>query len=332
MNRKIKVVQIGLGPIGLGVTRIIKEKKSVEITGAVDINPSLVGKDIGEVAEIGKLGVPIFSSLAEALKNSEADIAILTTTSSVEKIKSQILEILSFGLPVVSTCEELTYPWKTHPQISQEIDAAAKSANAAVLSTGVNPGFLMDLLPAALTAVSKSVDYVLVERIQNASFRRIPFQKKIGAGLTPTEFQNRVEDGSLRHVGLTESIHMIANKLSIELDETTESLEPVIAKQDYSFNGLSVAKGNALGVLQIGSGKKNGTELISLCFKASVGEENARDRIFIDGEPKIDSTITNGINGDIATCSIVVNSLPVVLRAIPGLRTMIDIEPISFID
>lgn len=332
MNRKIKVVQIGLGPIGLGVTKIIKSKKSVEITGAVDINPSLTGKDLGEAAEIGKLGVPIFPSLAEALKNSEADIAILTTTSSVEKIKSQIMEILSFGLPVVSTCEELTYPWKTYPQISQEIDATAKSANAAVLSTGVNPGFLMDLLPAALTAVSKDVDFVLAERIQNASFRRIPFQKKIGAGLTPAEFQKKVEDGSLRHVGLTESIHMIAHKLSIELDETTESLEPVIAKQDYAFNGLSVAKGNALGVLQIGSGKKNGKELISLYFKASVGEENARDRIFIDGEPKIDSTIINGINGDVATCSIVVNSLPVVLRAIPGLRTMIDIEPISYID
>ncbi len=332
MKRKIKVVQVGLGPIGLGVTRIIKEKKSIEITGAIDINPQLHGKDIGEIAEVGKLGVPIFSSLAEALKNSEADIAVLTTTSSVEKIKPQIFEILSFGLPVVSTCEELTYPWKTHPATSQEIDATAKSANVAVLSTGVNPGFLMDLLPTALTAVSKNVNSVLVERIQDASYRRIPFQKKIGAGLTCAEFQKKVDDGSLRHVGLTESIHMIANKLGFELDETLESLEPVIAEENFSFNGLHVAKGNALGVVQIGRGIKNKKELITLYFRAAVGEKEARDRICVAGEPKIDSTISHGINGDVATCSIVVNAIPVVLRAIPGLHTMVDIEPISFIN
>lgn len=332
MKRKIKVVQIGLGPIGLGVTRIIIEKKSIEISAAVDINPEFEGKDLGEIAGVGKLNVPVFSTLSEALKNSEADIAVLTTTSSVEKIKPQVLEILSFGLPIVSTCEELTYSWITHPTISQEIDATAKSANAAVLSTGVNPGFLMDLLPAALTAVSKQVDSVFVERIQNASFRRIPFQRKIGAGLTPAEFQKKVEDGSLRHVGLTESIHMIAERLGIKLDETTESLEPVIAEENYSFNGLSVSIGNALGVLQIGRGIQNGKEKISLYFKASVGEKNARDRISIEGDPKIDSTIIHGINGDVATCSIVVNAIPVVLRAIPGLKTMIDIEPITYVE
>ncbi len=331
MNKKIKVVQVGLGPIGTKITQFLLEKKSVQIVGAVDINAALTGKDIGELAGAGEIGIKIRNELSEVLSETDADIAVLTTTSSIEKIKTQVLEIVNKGVNVVSTCEELVYPWRTNPAIANELDEAAKQNNVSILSTGVNPGFLMDFLPAALTAVCRNVNKITVERIQDAQYRRIPFQKKIGAGLTVDEFQNKIKEGTLRHVGLTESIHLIADKLGWRLDKTEDLIEPIVASEKVSTSDITIEKGNALGVQQLGKGWINGEEKISLVFRASVGEANPGDRIIIDGTPGINMIINDGVNGDIATCAITINAIPAVVNSKPGLRTMSDIEPVGCI-
>ncbi len=329
----IKIIQYGLGPIGNKITGILYEKKNMKIVGAVDISPDIAGKDIGILAGLSNpAGVKVSKSLKEISGDEKADIAVLTTTSSLEKIKPQVLELVSAGYNVVSTCEELTYPWLTNPDIAEEIDKAAKANNVTVLSTGVNPGFLMDFVPASLTAVCKNVKKIRIERIQDAQYRRIPFQKKIGAGLTPVEFEEKRQDGSLRHVGLTESIQMIAAGMGWKLEKTEDILEPVIAEQDVQFNGTQIKKGNALGVQQLGKGYVNGREVISLVFKAAIGQPEPRDRVIIDGIPEIDMTIKNGVNGDIATCSITVNAIPAVVNAGAGLKTMIDMPPIVYTD
>ncbi len=327
----INIIQYGLGPIGNKITSIISEKKNLKIVGAVDIAPNLVGKDIGILAGFSNsIGVKIEKSINDINSEEKADIVVLTTASSLEKIAPQILEIVSAGYNVVSTCEELTYPWLTNPKLAKEIDDAAKSNNVTVLSTGVNPGFLMDFLPSALTAVCKNVKKIKIERIQDAQYRRIPFQKKIGAGLTPLEFENKKKDGSLRHVGLTESIHMIASSLGWRLSKTEDIIEPVIAEAEFNSNGVLVKKGNALGVQQTGRGFVNDEEVISLIFKAAVGQENPRDRVVIDGIPQIDMTIKDGVNGDVATCAITINAIPVVINSPAGLMTMIDVPPVTF--
>lgn len=331
MNHKqINVVQYGLGPIGLQITRYLLERKIFKIVGAIDIDPQKVDKDLGTVAGLNKkLGVKISSDANKVLKNSHADIVVLTTTSSLKKIKPQLMQIISHGKNVVSTCEELVYPWLTNPKIAKEIDLAAKRKNVSVLSTGINPGFLMDFLPIALTAVCKDVKKITVERIQNAKYRRIPFQKKIGAGLTIDQFNQKVKDGTLRHVGLTESVQLIASKLGWKLDKTQDIIGPVIAVKNVSTGKIKIEKGNALGVQQTGLGIKNGEEKIKLLFRATIGEKSPRDRIIIDSVPSVDMTIKNGINGDVATCAITINAIPVVLNANSGLRTMADIEPVS---
>jgi 4-hydroxy-tetrahydrodipicolinate reductase len=329
-QKKINVVQYGLGPIGLQITRYLLERKIFKIVGAIDIDPQKVGNDLGTIAGLNKkLGVKISSDADKTLKNSSADIVVLTTASSLKIVKPQILQIISHGKNIVSTCEELMYPWLTNPKISKEIDLAAKRKKVSVLSTGINPGFLMDFLPTALTAVCKDVKKITVERIQNAKYRRIPFQKKIGAGLTINQFNQKVKDGTLRHVGLTESVHLIASKLGWKLDETQDIIEPVVAMKNVFTGKINIEKGNALGVQQTGLGIKNGEEKIKLLFRATIGEKSPRDRIIIDGTPPIDMTIKNGVNGDVATCAITINAIPVVLKANPGLRTMADIEPIS---
>lgn len=327
--KKIKVIQYGLGPIGNKTTQYLIEKNKFEIVGAIDIDLLKIGKDVGELAGLEKIGVKVSNNAEKLFNEVKADVVVLTTASSIKKVTPQIIQILNYGLPIVTTCEELSYSWLTEPELSNEIDKKAKDNNAAVLATGVNPGFLMDFLPVALTGVCKSVSSVRVERYQNAFYRRIPFQQKIGAGLTIEQFRKKEKEGTLRHVGLTESIHMIATRLGWKLDKTEDIINPVIAQEKITAGKIVIEKGNALGVEQIGRGYKDGKELVTLIFKASIGEENPRDRIVIEGEPSIDSTINGGVNGDIATCAITVNAIPNVINAKPGLRTMADIEPIS---
>jgi 4-hydroxy-tetrahydrodipicolinate reductase len=254
----------------------------------------------------------------------------LTTTSSLENIKSQIIEIVSFGINIVSTCEELSHPWLTNPEIADEIDVAAKMNDVSVLATGINPGFLMDFLPLAMTGICRNVKKVTVERIQNAQFRRVPFQKKIGAGLTVEQFNDKVKEGTLRHVGLTESIHMIGHKIGWKLDKTEDIVNPVIATDKVTTADLTIEPGKVTGVNQIGRGYVKSKEVITLVFKATVGEPNPRDRIIIEGTPGIDMTIKDGINGDIATCAITANAIPAVIKAPAGLKTMANIETISY--
>jgi len=333
IGRKIRVIQYGLGPIGCKSVQYLSERRHFEIVGAVDIDPEKVGSDVGELAGLpAPIGLSVTDDVTKLLAEVDADIVVLTTTSSLQQVRPQVVEIVSAGRNVVSTCEELMYPWLTNPGIAREIDLAAREHEVSVLSTGVNPGFLMDFLPLVLTGICRDVKKVKVERIQNAQFRRVPFQRKIGAGLTVQEFEQRAKAGILRHVGLTESIHLIASGVGWNLDRTEDIVNPVVASAAVTTDALTIEPGDVLGVNQIGSGYLDGEEVISLVFRAAIGEPHPHDRIVIKGVPHIDIAISDGVNGDIATCAIVVNAIPVVIEAPPGLRTMADINPISFKD
>jgi 4-hydroxy-tetrahydrodipicolinate reductase len=330
MERKIRVVQMGLGPIGNKSTSYLAERpQAFEIAGAVDLDPDKVGQDVGVLAGLAPLGVTVTADLQSVLSHGNIDVVLLTTASSLVKVESQLAAILPYGVNIVSSCEELSYPWLTQPEIAKRVDALAKQYNVSVLSTGVNPGFLMDFLPMALTGVCRHVNKITVERIQDATFRRIPFQKKIGAGLTLTEFDQKIDEGTLRHVGLTESIHLIAAKRGWKLDATEDNISPIVARHDVKTEHLDIKAGMALGVQQIGRGLVGDNEVIRMVFRAAIGEPETKDRIIIDGSPAIDSCIKGGVNGDVATCAILINSIPVTINARPGLRTMADIEPIA---
>lgn len=327
---KIRVVVYGVGPIGIKMIQYLSERDCFEIAGAIDIDPDKAGKSISEIAELNKdYGMRIESSAKKVLRETRPDAVVLTTTSVLSKIQPQITEILEEGIDIVSTCEELAYPWEINAEIAREIDSLAKEKNVSVLATGVNPGFLMDFLPVAVTGVCKQVEEITVERVQDASRRRLPFQAKVGVGISVDEFTGRVQKGILRHVGLTESIQMIASRMGWPLDKTEDIIEPVIAKEKIALQDREIEKGLALGVKQTGCGYMNGKPVITLHFIAAAGIGTQYDRILVKGVPPIDMTIKDGVNGDIATCSMVMNAIPVVLKARPGLRTMADIEPVS---
>lgn len=326
----VKVVQMGLGPIGNKATRYLLERGNLEIVGAIDLDPAKAGKDVAALAGLNPIGVTVTSDLGQVLGNKKVDVVLLTTTSTMAGIVDQLTSLIPYGVNIVSSCEELSYPWVTQPRMSRLIDELSKKHGVSVLSNGVNPGFLMDFLPLAMTGVCRTVRQITVERIQDATFRRIPFQKKIGAGCTQAEFQARVKEGTLRHVGLTESLHMIAARLGWKLDRTEDLISPILAKHSVKMGQETIEEDQALGVQQIGRGMVGDKEVITLFFRAAIGEPESRDRIIIDGAPSIDTCIKGGVNGDVATCAVLVNSIPTVINARPGLRTMADIEPVSF--
>jgi hypothetical protein len=327
----IRTIHIGLGPIGTAVLRHIASRPGFKIAGAVDIDPAKVGRDAGDVAELPRrLGVKVAADAAKALKAAKADIAVLCTSSSVKEVMRDLETILKSKTAVVTTTEELAYPGYTHIRQARQVHAWAKKAKVAVLSTGVNPGFAMDALPIALTAACERVDQVTVRRVQDARLRRLPFQQKIGAGLTTEQFQKKAENGSVRHVGLTESIAMIADALGWTLDRITDDVSPKVAAVTTSSEFLAVDPGYVCGIVQDGVGYRNGEPVIRLHLEAYLGSPETYDAIDIDGSPRLSMRIDGGIHGYIATVAMVVNSIPRVLGAAPGLHTMRDMPLPSF--
>jgi 2,4-diaminopentanoate dehydrogenase len=327
----IRLVHFGLGPIGAGVVRQVAERKGFKIGGAIDIDPAKVGRDLGEVAGLGRpLRVKVTDDAKKTIRSAKPDAVVLCTSSSMKGVLPQVETILKLKVPIVSTTEELSYPAKSNMRYARIVHQLAKKAKVAVLGTGVNPGFVMDALPIMLTGVCERVDAIRVDRIQDASVRRLPFQQKIGAGLTREQFEKKVDDGSVRHVGLTESVSMIADALGWKLTRITDEIHPKMAAATVASEFLAVDAGYVCGIVQDGIGYRDDRPVITLHMEAYLGAPESYDSVEITGSPAIKSKIAGGVHGDVATASIVVNSLPKVLEVAPGLHTMRDMPLPSF--
>jgi len=327
----IRVLHVGLGPIGLGVVRQVAGRKGLTAVGAVDVDPGKVGRDLGDVAELGrKLRLKVSDDVDAVIRTTKPDVAILCTSSSIARLVPQVAAIVKRRVPIVSTTEELAYPTRARRRFARQIDELAKKGRVAVLGTGVNPGFVMDALPIMLTGVCESVQAVHVDRIQDARIRRLPFQQKIGSGLTREAFQARVDAGTVRHVGLAESITMIADALGWTLDRVTDDIVPKIAEAPIASQFLQVEAGQVCGLIQDGVGYRDGEPVITLHMEAYLGAPESYDAVRIEGTPPLRMKLAGGVHGDIATASIAVNSIPRVLAAPPGLHTMRSLPLPSF--
>ena len=327
---KVRAVIFGCGPIGCSVARYAAQRTDIELVGAIDIDESLAGRDLGEVAGVdSKLGVTVSADTDNVLSETRPDVVFLTTSSFMVMVYPQIEKCVRAGANVISTCEELSFPYRKSPQLAAETDRVAKAHSVTVLATGVNPGFLMDTWPLFMTGVCRQVERIRAVRVQDASPRRGPFQKKIGAGRTLEEFETLVASGTLKHVGLPESIAMIADGLGWELDDITESIKPVIATRQVKTDFVTVEPGQAAGVRQVGRGLRTGEELITLEFEAAVGGSESYDAVYITGTPNLEVVIKGGTHGDIATAAIAVNCIHRVVEARPGLLTMKDLPVVT---
>jgi len=328
---KIKIIIYGCGVMGRKVAEALLDKKSFKIVGAVDIDPKLVGKDLGEILSPKKrLGICIQKDAEALFSKVKAQAVVLTTTSHLKSAFPQIARCLKAGLNVISTCEELSYPWKRSPQLAKKIDNLAKEYGATVIGTGINPGYLMDTLPLILTAPCLKVNAIKIRRMMDSSKRRIPFQAKVGTGLSQKEFRKKIDDKIITgHVGLLESINMIADSLGWKLNKAVELPPvPVITKKKIKTGLGTVEPGNVVGLTSKAFAKKDGKEVITLEFCAHANVKKEYDEILIKGLPNIHEKIIGGVHGDIGTVAVTINTIPRAVKAPAGLLVMKDLPPV----
>jgi len=315
--------------IGKRLAKHLLSKEGIEIIGAIDINPNIIGKDLGEILGQEKIGVIISDDVDKVLKESKPDIVCHSTMSYLRQTYDQFEGILKHGVNIISTCEELGYPYveKESTELAQKLDKIAKENSVTMLGTGINPGFLMDTLPIFLTGPCEEVETIYITRQMDAATRRIPFQKKIGAGMSVPEYRDAIENHKITgHVGLEQSIQMIADALGWEIDEImVEMPEPITFDHDVASDAIQVPAGYVAGGSQMAYGVNNDMKLITMDFKAYIGAPEEFDSVNIKGVPPINNRITPCVHGDHGTIAMVTNMIPHIINAEPGLKTMSEL-------
>jgi 4-hydroxy-tetrahydrodipicolinate reductase len=329
---KIRIIHFGVGAIGAEIVRSVLESPEFEIVGAIDASSTKAGRDLGEAAGLGrKLGVAVSYDAESLLRDVYADVVIHTTGSTLTEVYPQLLMILSSEKSVISSCEELAFPWKRYPEVSQQIDRKAKEAGVRVLGSGVNPGFVMDLLPLMTATVTRQVKSIKVERVVDVSTRRMQLQRKVGVGVSVKAFQQAADAGGVGHVGLRESLFMVADTMGWRLDDIIETIEPIVARKRRNTEFFSVDKGFVVGLKQSATGVVSGRNVVSLALEMSIGAENPRDTIEIEGVPPVKLVVPGGVSGDVATASIITNCVPALARSRgTGLMTMRDLPVVPY--
>jgi hypothetical protein len=323
MSKPIRVIQYGLGAIGRASVRLALNRPGLQVVGAVDRDPQVAGKDLGEVLGLDrKLDIVLTDKPVLLFAQTPADVVIHCTTSSFVEAYEQLTEIVRAGLDCVTSCEEALFPYYRHKPLAGKLDDLCIQKSAAVVGTGVNPGLVMDTLALLLTLACQHIDAVRVLRVVDAGTRREALQRKVGASISEAEFNARNAQHKIGHVGLAESLVFLADGLGWTLDEVNESVSPVLAKKPIQTKFLTVPRGSVAGVHQFVRGKRGGKEVLTLELQMYVGAPQPRDMIEIIGEPPLRLVIDGGVPGDVATPAILVNTLPRLVECPPGLHTM----------
>lgn len=324
--KRIKVAQFGLGPIGVESLKLAAQQPWLEIVGAVDIDPAKVGRSLTEITGLGQLdGLKVTRDLDALFRDTPPEVILHTATSSAAATLAQMRPALEFGVSVASTCEQLIFPALKVPDLVKEYDALCRHTGARVTATGVNPGFVMDVLPIALTGVSRTVDSIYVERVVDASTRRQPLQAKIGSGQDAVEFRAKLQSGRAGHAGLLESAALLAHAMGWPLDSLVETSEPVLAEREITTNFFTVPAGRVCGIHQRAVGVSSGVERVVLDIAMYLGAPQPHDRIVVRGRPALDVVVQGGVPGDDATVAALINVVPRLVAAAPGLRLATDL-------
>lgn len=329
MKTPIRIVQYGIGPIGLESIRTVLAKEEtglLKLVGAIDIDPEKAGRDLAELLGRSEpTGVVVATDAERVLAETKPDVVVHTTSSFLDRMYEQLLLCARAGVHVVSSTEELAFPYDRHPELAAELDRVAQEHGAVLLGTGVNPGYAMDTLALTATGVCSDVTEVHVERVVDAGKRRLPLQRKVGAGLTEEAFLEKKKTGTFGHIGLRESLLFVAHGLGWQLDRIEETLDPVISPRTVETPYLTVQAGQVAGIHHAIAGYQGDTALLTLDLKMFVGAEEPRDAVRVAGNPPIDLVVRGGIFGDTATVAALVNMIPLVRDGRPGLRTMQDL-------
>lgn len=316
----IPVVILGLGEVGRAIARRVLSHPDLELVGAVDPAKGLAGQQLEALLGAPARGLTVAADPAAALAAAKGGVAILATTSSFLKALPQIQQAVRAGCSVVSTCEELAWPWLHHEAAADALDALCEQHDVAVVGTGVNPGFSLDRLPAFLAQVAGEVRHVRGLRVVDLAKRRDALRKKAGVGLSEAAFEKADERGEVGHVGLAESAALAAAGCGLEVDEVEEELVPLLAEE----RGHGVTPGQVAGVQQVARAFSEGREVARLELIIALGVDHPRDEVEIDADPPLRAVVPGGIPGEAATVHAVVHAALAVTER-RGLITVLDL-------
>jgi len=321
----VPVVVMGLGVIGQEIVRAAHVSPEVKLIGVVDSNSALADRKLGELLGNARIPGRVASRLPDALGKVRGAVLLHATGSRLPQVMEQLLEAAALGMSVVSTCEELAFPFIKYPELAARLERAALKAGVTVLGTGVNPGYVMDRLVATAGQVCGVVRRAAAWRVVDARTRREALQRKIGAGMTEDEFNALAEKDQIGHVGLLESAALCSLGLGMDCDDFEEELAPVIAEEEIEGGAFQVKAGRVAGINQTAVGLEDGQERVRLELTISVGADEPGDRILIDADPPVELLVKGGIAGDRATANVVVNAAPRVTAAGAGLLTVLEL-------
>ena len=347
----------GLGAMGQGIARLAVERTGLRVVGAADIDPTLAGHDVGDVLELGRtLGVRVEADAAHALHTTSALVVIHATTAGLRDVFPQLMDCIEAGRNVISTAEELVCP-DANPEVgelAQKLDDAARANGVVVLGIGLNPGYIMDALPLMLSAPCVDLKRVHLRRIVDAARLWSPLPPRIGAGLDVVAFTKLARERTIGHVGLSQSLMLLAGAFGWQLDpqpaahdltevkpgklvrsvgSVVEILEPIIAHRRITTDSLTVEAGQVAGIRQIALGWVDRVEVLRLDLDMFIGAPYPQDEIEIDATPPVRLTIPGGLHDDMATIGIGLNTIGAVVeraRTRPGLATVADLTPFHF--
>lgn len=318
-----RVIHVGLGPIGRQAAAVIARRAGLTSVAGLETDPALVGHSLAELVP----GAPDAPVVGDASALPAAEVAVICTTSRLAALIAQAEPLLAAGLHVVSTCEELVWP-HDQPALAQRLDAAAQAAGRAVLGVGVNPGFLMDLLPVVASGLATDVTHMRLTRRLDLKRRRAALQAKNGVGRPLAEVQPLAASGALGHVGLPTSARLLGAALGWELTDIAQTNTAVAAGTPLEAATGTVAPGSTTGILQRLTARDAAGERIAMELLMTLADVDEIDEARLatgDGELVLSLM---GVNGDTATAAIVANAIPTVVAARPGLRTLLDMPPL----
>lgn len=310
----LPVIVQGLGPIGRRILEGAAKDPRLQLVGAVDIHPSLAGRPLTEVSPISPPDLEVRRALSD-VHAPEGAVVLQAIGSWLPDVAPQLESALHEGYDVVSTCEEMVWPWERHPSLAKHLHGVALAGRRRLVGTGVNPGFLMDQLPVFLTAATHEVRSVAVERVIDPRARRLQFQQKMGLETSLEEFHRRQATGRFGHVGLRESGQLLAAGLGWEITDWDERIEPVQPDP----------RGPVLGLIHTLRGEDRETRSIDLRLVAHTGITQSYDLIRVDGTPPLRLRFEGGVFGDDATAAAVLRTARVLPSARLGFITVLDL-------
>ncbi len=330
-NNPIRVIQYGVGAMGSNMVHLLLRKPNIQIVGAIDKDPSKIGRDLGDVAGLnGKLGIPVEYPAHIVLDNREADVVLHATTAFMVDAFPQILDILNRRINVVTIAQELFFPLGKNLEKAKELDKRAKEMGVRLTAVGINPGFIMDILPIVTSLPCWEIKKVFVGRIVDFSPYGPDEMKHIGAGLSPEEFLQGVNEGTIGHIGLLETAAMVDHCLNLKVNRFVQTKEPMITEKHRESKFIQINPGRVCGFRQNVIGFKNDDQVLEFRMIGLISPDRTEDGVElgdytrIEGTPNVDIVIKEEISqkGGLGTAGVAVNVIPRLLEMKPGYHTM----------